>query len=354
MRLNLKAFLLFLTVIVMVITCAIYMRCVEFTFPQDLVKRWDRRLYVGNADLLHDQLDGSDNVRGGIAANDGFHLQELQDIDLHCKRDGDNHEVHVPFSFLCHCFDNSGTTSSPASPLTAIDAAIVKRKINVPKGKYDARGVFMYFENYNVETRDRVKCISSADGVPTSTQWEKKTFIPHRLPSSLCRIINREYGYVRAYGHNKYAVNNTSAVLGNVDSVQAGCRLLRAKISNLTRIWHPKFNGFNSSVIQYETTIDFDSAIALREINQTLDLVLSADFLLATNSSSLMTTVENRETKHTYPVHYIPVDLLLSVQDENVYYSLSLQALNKRHHLTRDLHIDVQKLFKSNIRRTLV
>uniref|UniRef100_A0A1B0B9W0 D-glucuronyl C5-epimerase beta-sandwich domain-containing protein n=1 Tax=Glossina palpalis gambiensis TaxID=67801 RepID=A0A1B0B9W0_9MUSC len=109
----------------------------------------------------------------------------------------------------------------------------------------------------------------------------------------------------------------------------------------------------NSSAIQYETAIDFDSAITLREIDQTLDVVLSADLFLVTNSSSLMITVENCRTKHTYRVHYIPVDLLLSVQDENIYHDLGLQALSKWHHLTRDLHIDVQKVenIKKQIKR---
>ena len=37
-------------------------------------------------------------------------------------------------------------------------------KVYYPKGKYDPRGVFMYFENYNVEVRDRVKCVSASEG----------------------------------------------------------------------------------------------------------------------------------------------------------------------------------------------
>uniref|UniRef100_A0A1A9Z5H7 D-glucuronyl C5-epimerase beta-sandwich domain-containing protein n=1 Tax=Glossina pallidipes TaxID=7398 RepID=A0A1A9Z5H7_GLOPL len=113
--------------------------------------------------------------------------------------------------------------------------------------------------------------------------------------------LNEPEPRIRAYGHN-----NKYTVLENVDTVQANWLLL-AKISNLTH----------------------------------------------SNSSSLMITVKNRKTKHTYRVHYIPVDLLLNVQDDNIYYGLGLQALNKRHHLTRDFHIDAQKLFKSNIRRTL-
>uniref|UniRef100_A0A1B0AKM4 D-glucuronyl C5-epimerase beta-sandwich domain-containing protein n=1 Tax=Glossina palpalis gambiensis TaxID=67801 RepID=A0A1B0AKM4_9MUSC len=60
-------------------------------------------------------------------------------------------------------------------------------------------------------------------------------------------------------------------------------------------------------------------------------------------TSSLMITVENHEAKHTYRTHYIAVDLLLNAQDANIYYGLDLQALNKLHHLIRDLQIDVQK-----------
>lgn len=37
-------------------------------------------------------------------------------------------------------------------------------KVYYPKGKYDPKGVFLYFENYNVELRERVKCISATEG----------------------------------------------------------------------------------------------------------------------------------------------------------------------------------------------
>lgn len=37
-------------------------------------------------------------------------------------------------------------------------------KVFTPKAKYDPRGVFAYFENYKVEDRDRVKCISGSEG----------------------------------------------------------------------------------------------------------------------------------------------------------------------------------------------
>lgn len=56
-----------------------------------------------------------------------------------------------------------------------------------------------------------------------------------------------------------------------------------------------------------------------------------------------MVIMENRETKRTYRLHYIPTELLISVQDDNIYYGMGLHSLNRWHHLTRDLHVDVQK-----------
>ena len=37
-------------------------------------------------------------------------------------------------------------------------------KVYRPSGKYTPHGVFMSFEHYNVEIRDRVKCISGMEG----------------------------------------------------------------------------------------------------------------------------------------------------------------------------------------------
>lgn len=49
-------------------------------------------------------------------------------------------------------------------------------KVYPTKGRYDPKGVFMYFDNYNVEVRERVKCVSGAEGVPVSTQWESQGY----------------------------------------------------------------------------------------------------------------------------------------------------------------------------------
>ncbi|XP_037716981.1 D-glucuronyl C5-epimerase B [Drosophila subpulchrella] len=315
MRLNLKAVLLILTVAVVVITLGVYMRCAAFTFSPDLMRPLDRT--------------GRQSINGGEATA----LQDIecsinQEYSVHCKRDENANEVYVPFSFLRNYFDVSGAVSTTGSEVAKFNWVHSTAKVNLPRGKYDARGVFMYFENYNVEVRDRVKCISAAEGVPVSTQWEKRGYF---YPTQIAQFA------LSHYSKNITEPAPRVHVLEDGDGNQMDWST--PKTSNMTRIWHHKFN---TSVVQFETAPGYEGAISIA-LNQTLDLLLSVDLLLVTNSSSLMVTVQNRDTRHTYNLHYIPADLLLSVQDSNIYYGLGGSALNKWRHITRDLHIDVQK-----------
>lgn len=41
---------------------------------------------------------------------------------------------------------------------------------------YKHDGVYMSFDHYNVEGRERVFCVTGASGVPYSTQWAKKPY----------------------------------------------------------------------------------------------------------------------------------------------------------------------------------
>lgn len=162
MRLNLKAVLLCLSVAVLVITFSIYMRCSDFSIPHGLVP-----------------ANYQTSVKNGIVS-----LLEMRDIEcninqefsVQCKSDVDNSEVYVPFSLIKKQFEISGSLVTSENGVTKFNWMHSNSKINVPKGKYDPHGIFMYFENYNVEIRDRVKCISAVDGVPISTQWEKRGY----------------------------------------------------------------------------------------------------------------------------------------------------------------------------------
>ncbi|XP_068144007.1 D-glucuronyl C5-epimerase isoform X2 [Drosophila tropicalis] len=307
MRVNLKVMLLCLILAVMIITVGVYVRCVTFSFG--LGELQSRR---SNEDLFT-----KNSLR--IESTSASQLQDIeccinQEYNIHCKRDEIDNEVYVPFSFLHQYFDVNGalsTTSigsSSVADLARFNWMHSNAKINMPKGKYDPHGVFMYFANYNVEVRDRVKCISAAEGVPVSIQWQKSGYF---YPTQIAQF---------ALSH--YSKNLTEAaprvhVLEDADANQMEWQIPKA-------------------------TIGYSSAISINP-HQTLDLLLSVDLLLVTNSSSLMVTVLNRETKLKYSLHYLPADLVLSVQDTNIYYGMGRLSLNRWRHLTRDLHIDVQK-----------
>ncbi|XP_037949871.1 D-glucuronyl C5-epimerase B [Teleopsis dalmanni] len=343
MRVNLKAVLFFLTVAVVVITFAVYIRCSEFTFPHVLVRHWDRRLYevigdssIGN-ELTDNDITENTKISGALSTLQSIDCDINQEYTITCMRDEKFNEIYVPFSFIHKYFDITGGIAVNTKEAGNVEKKekVIKfnwwhstAKINLPKGKYDARGLYMYFENYNVEVRDRVKCISPVEGVPLSTQWEKRGYF---YPTQIAQFA------LSHYSKNLTEQEPRNKILEDADANQN--EWLMPKGSNISRIWHPKFN---TSVIQYETSIDYDSAVTIK-VDQGADYVLSIDLLLVTNSSSLMINMLNRETKRIYRLHYIPADLLLSVQEDNIYYGLGTSALNKWRHTTRDLAIDIQK-----------
>ncbi|XP_049317440.1 D-glucuronyl C5-epimerase B [Bactrocera dorsalis] len=348
MRLNLKSFLFALIAFVVLTGIVLYYFFPDFLFPHNLVHSWDRRLSI---------RDGYDsNIIGDGLNSISAPLQNIecwinQEYSIPCKQSTENHEVYVPFSFLRNYFDINGAMVSTTSSSLNDNSnnrgdSVVPRfawshsnaKVNVPKGKYDTRGRFAYFENYNVEVRDRVKCISAAEGVPISTQWEKSGYF---YPTQIAQFALAHYSKHLAEPPPKIKV------LEDADTYKGVWHT--PKSSNISRIWHPKFN---TSVIQYETAIGYDSAVNMN-VNETFELVLSVDLLLVTNSSSLMVTLQSRETKQNYTLHYIPADLRLSTQEHNIYYGMGTSAINRWRHITRDLSIDVQKGLINGIEKKL-
>lgn len=113
---------------------SVYMRCSDFSLPRDLVPRWERHLYNGRQDH-YNEIDCFIN----------------QEVSIRCRRELD--EVYIPFSFLSSYFEVYGTLTTDNGGVTRFNWSHSNSKVNYPKGKYDPRGLFMYFENYNVEVR---------------------------------------------------------------------------------------------------------------------------------------------------------------------------------------------------------
>ena len=72
-------------------------------------------------------------------------------------------EVFVPFSFLEKYYEVYGKLVTHKGQDQFVWSHSYS-KVYKPSSKYNSSGIFMYFNNYNVEVRDRVKCVSATEG----------------------------------------------------------------------------------------------------------------------------------------------------------------------------------------------
>ncbi|XP_061616440.1 D-glucuronyl C5-epimerase B isoform X3 [Phyllopteryx taeniolatus] len=79
-------------------------------------------------------------------------------------------EIYMPFSWMEKYFDVYGKVVQ-YDGYDRFEFQHSYSKVYAQREPYHPNGVFMSFEGYNVEVRDRVKCISGVEGVPLSTQW---------------------------------------------------------------------------------------------------------------------------------------------------------------------------------------
>ncbi|XP_060528663.1 D-glucuronyl C5-epimerase isoform X2 [Cylas formicarius] len=303
MRFNIKIALVFMVSISLITMIVLYSVCNETSLNSQSVS----------------SLNGKD-----------FRLLNSEDIDcdingeyvINCRKEAD--EIYVPFTFLHSYFEVYGKLAVYEGT-EKFEWSHSYSRVYHPKSKYDSRGIFMYFENYNVEVRDRVKCISGIEAVPVSTQWESQGYY---YPTQIAQ-----------FGLSHYSKNLTEPdprrkVIEDGNSHLANWMV--PPFANLKRTWD---KSANKNVLQFRTSEDYRGGIELR-MDHVLDLVLSLNVLLQGNSSFTV-VLQNRETKEEYRLHYIVSDILIATQGLNIYHGIGSTPKWKR--LTRDLVVDLQK-----------
>ncbi|XP_066247990.1 D-glucuronyl C5-epimerase B [Euwallacea similis] len=259
-----------------------------------------------------------------------FNVLELQSVvDIHCDINGeysigckkDDQEVYVPVTFLKKYFEIYGELSSD----NRFEWSHSYSKVYHPKTNYDPRGVYMYFENYNVEVRERVKCVSATDGVPVSTQWESQGYY---YPTQIAQ-----------FGLSHYSKNLTEPeprikLVEDADEVLAQWAVPES--ANLQRGFT---QGAKTKVLHFKTSENYNEGIHLK-MDHVLSFVLKVDLLLSGNSSFTV-ALQNRENKEVFFLHYIVSDILITTEGSNIYHGIGLISEWKR--LTRDLIVDLQK-----------
>uniref|UniRef100_A0A0K8SUY8 heparosan-N-sulfate-glucuronate 5-epimerase n=1 Tax=Lygus hesperus TaxID=30085 RepID=A0A0K8SUY8_LYGHE len=248
-------------------------------------------------------------------------LEEIEchingDYSIPCRKEGD--EVYLPFSFIHKYFEVYGKMAIYDGYMR-FEWSHSYSKVYYPKGKYDPRGVFLYFENYNVELRERVKCISATEGVPVSTQWESNGYY---YPTQ-----------VSQFGLAHYSKNLTEP--------EPRIKVLDDGISSFGNWSGDKVSRENHILVF--NTMGAESRDVHMSMDYVLDFVLSVELMLrAGDNSSFVVVVQSREKNEVWNLHYSCSSPLIQSKNQDVYHKVNCEE-GKWSTLVRDLLVDLQK-----------
>lgn len=329
-RVNFKVVLLLLCAAVAVVTLSLWTRCGEVVLAGH--RRKNAEWEAGNK-----KLPNAQDAYGGEAAERGgsSDLQGYEEIDCHingeynvgCRKEGG--EIYLPFSFLRKYFEVYGKLAT-YDGYERFEWSHSYSKVYYPKGKYDPRGVFMYFENYNVEVRERVKCVSATEGVPVSTQWESQGYY---YPTQIAQ-----------FGLSHYSKNLTEpeprrTVLEDAERDPLVHWVVPVG-ATLTRVLDAQSG---SHVLQFSSPDSVTSGVSLK-LDHVLDFVLGFSMRLGNNSSFTVVLQSREKRDQVFQLHYICSDLLISAQDQHVYHGVGhCGSTQPWRRLTRDLVVDLHK-----------
>lgn len=319
-RVNLKLMLFLLCIIVICMTLPLWMKCGEV-------------IYARKSHSIDWNSKKPSNSVPGLATGDlldhGTDVQGFEEIDcsingeytVSCRKEGG--EVYVPFSFLNKYYEVFGKLAT-YDGYERFEWSHSYSKIYKPKGKYDPKGVFMYFENYNVEVRERVKCVSAVEGVPVSTQWQPQGYF---YPTQIA-----QFGLAH-YSKNMTEPEPHQVVVEDGDKERGSWRVPKDAELNYIK------NGTGNYIVCFKSEENIVDGVTV-QLDHVMDLVLSLNFRLEGNGSFTV-TLQNREKREWFYLHYISSDLLISAQDQHTYHGIGHQSEWRL--LTRDLIIDLQK-----------
>nr|CAG4643050.1 EOG090X0272 [Ilyocryptus agilis] len=236
------------------------------------------------------------------------------------KEDGD---VYIPFSFLEKYYEvygklveNNGHEHFAWSHSYS--------KVFKPTAKYDPSGGFMYFSNYNVEVRDRVKCISATEGVPVSTQWEATGYY---YPVQVAQ-----------YGLSHYS-KNLSEPSPKTRFIEDGATLAaKWQVPRGAYVKRYYDETVESHVVEFHSR--GTSGLGLR-LKPGTEMVFGVDLKFNGSNGSLTIFIEDRDNSQVFPISFVCSPVLIDIKNSKTIYGLgSCQTWTR---LTRDLYVDLVK-----------
>ncbi|CAL8361862.1 D-glucuronyl C5-epimerase B [Gadus morhua] len=271
-------------------------------------------------------------VAGGWVNYEEIDCLVNDDVTIKGRREGG--EVYLPFSWMEKYFDVYGKVVQHDG-YDRFEFQHSYSKVYAQREPYHPDGVFMSFEGYNVEVRDRVKCISGVEGVPLSTQWG---------PQGYFYAIQ-----IAQYGLSHYSKNLTEhpprvEVYDTAEDEDEQRRDGRASASapwtvakgcSLSRV-HDKAR---TTAVRQFSAPDASEGVSLA-LGNSKDFILSLD-LKFTSNGSFSVVLETTEKGPPFVIHYVTNTQLIAFKDRDITYDIGARTTWST--LTRDLVTDLRK-----------
>ncbi|NWY11001.1 GLCE epimerase, partial [Aphelocoma coerulescens] len=270
----------------------------------------------------------------GSAGRSGLRYEEIdcvinEEQTVKGRREGS--EVFLPFSWVEKYFQVYGRIAQ-SDGNERFEFSHSYSKVYAQRAPYRPDGVFMSFEGYNVEVRDRVKCISGVEGVPLSTQWGPQGyFYPIQIAqyglSHYSKNLTERPPHVEVYETAGDGNGNGNGD-GNGDwTVPKGC--------SLTTVWD---KSRLSGVKQFSCP-ESSEGVSL-ELNNGRDFIISFNLKFQSNGS-VSVVLETTERNALFTVHYVSNTQLIALRDRDIFYGVGARTAWST--LTRDLLTDLRK-----------
>lgn len=272
----------------------------------------------------------------GMLNNNGNKVLGLKYEELDClineettikgRREGS--EVYLPFSWIEKYFEVYGKIAQ-YDGYERFEFSHSYSKVYAQRGHYRPDGVFMSFEGYNVEVRERVKCISGVEGVPLSTQWGPQGyFYPIQIAqyglSHYSKNLTEKAPHAEVYDTAEEKDKSTKT---NAWIVPKGC-LLSSVFD------HSKFSN-----VRHFNVPEISEGVSL-PLGNTKDFIISFDLRFITNGS-VSVVLETTEKNQLFTVHYVTNTQLIAFKDKDIYYGIGSRTSWST--VTRDLVTDLKK-----------
>lgn len=332
-RLSSKA-LLALCALLALLSLLLWARCSERSpIPREAPER--RGNAAGAEDAAPREQPKAPALPGG-AGRAGPRYEEIdcvinEEQTVKGRREGG--EVFLPFSWVEKYFQVYGRIAR-SDGNERFEFSHSYSKVYAQRAPYRPDGVFMSFEGYNVEVRDRVKCISGVEGVPVSTQWGPQGyFYPIQIAqyglSHYSKNLTERAPRVELYETAGDGIGNGNGNgNGNGDwAVPEGC--------SLSTVW----DKARLSSVKHFSCPESSEGVSL-ELNNGRDFILSFDLKLLSNGS-VSVVLETTERNQLFTLHYVSTTQLIALRDRDIFYGIGARTAWST--ITRDLLTDLRK-----------